>query len=476
MTESYAGSAICVAGIGVSGGAAARALTEGSARVTVVDERDGPREQEVAAALERLGASVRLGKGATADLPDGVELVVTSPGWRPDAPMLRAALDRGIEVVGEPELAWRLRPEPPRTPDARRTEWLGVTGTNGKTTTVGMLASILQAAGYRTTAAGNVGAPLVDAVLADPAYDVIAVEMSSFQLHWSSQLSFDSAVVLNLAPDHLDWHGSLDAYAAAKSRIYRGSREQLFNADDPATEALLPPRGDDRCAHGFSITRRADFCIEDGVLVDRTTSGHQLAAVDDIVLPGPHNLANALAAAGLARLLSLRSDFEVPPAAVREGLRVFRPGEHRNQLVATAGGVAYVDDSKATNPHAAAASLSAYDRVVWIAGGLLKGAAVDELVAAHARRLRAVVLIGRDRAQLASALARHAPDVPVVDVAATETGAMRTAVRTAAGLATPGDTVLMAPAAASMDMFVDYADRGAQFAAAAREVAEDRAP
>ena len=474
MSESFAGRSVCVAGIAVSGAAAARVLAARDARVTVVDERDGPREQEAATALERQGAQVRLGQGATAALPDGTDLVVTSPGWRPEAPLLRAALDRRTEVIGEPELAWRLQDEPFRVP------WLGVTGTNGKTTTVGMLASILQAAGYRTVAAGNVGAPLVDAVLADPPYDVIVAEMSSFQLHWASRLEFDSATVLNVAPDHLDWHGSFDAYATAKGKIFTGTREQLFNADDPVTVSLLPPPGDLRCAHSFSATQPADFCVEGGVLLDRVSGvaaaadralgGSELARVDDVTLPGSHNVANALAAAGLARLLALRSDFDVPPAAVRAGLRAFRPGGHRNELVATTGGVAYVDDSKATNPHAADASLTAYDHVVWLAGGLLKGADVDGLVATHARRLRGAVLFGRDREQIRVALARHAPDVPVVEVPSTDTGAMRAAVREAAGLARPGDTVLLAPAAASMDMFRDYQQRGEQFAAAVREL------
>ena len=460
MTAAYAGRRVCVAGIALSGAAAARALLGQDARVTVVDERDGPREQDVAAALEGLGAAVRLGPGAAAEPPDGTDLVVTSPGWRPDAPLLRAALGAGVEVIGEPELAWRLRPAASRVP------WLGVTGTNGKTTTVGMLAAILQAAGYRATAAGNVGAPLVDAVLADPPYDVIVAELSSFQLHWASRLEFDSAAVLNVAPDHLDWHGSFEAYAAAKGRIYAGSREQLFNADDPVTESLLPPAGDARCAHGFSITGPADFCVEAGVLLDRTTGPHELAAVTDLALPGPHNLANALAAAGLARLLGLRMDFEVPPSAVRDGLRGFRPGAHRSALVASVDGVDYVDDSKATNGHAAAASLAAYPSVVWVAGGLLKGARVDDVVAAHAGRLRAAVLLGRDRAVVREALARHAPDVPVVEVTSTDTGVMVEVVAAARRLAHPGDTVLLAPAAASMDLFTDYAARGDAFAAA----------
>ena len=180
---------------------------------------------------------------------------------------------------------------------------------------------------------------------------------------------------------------------------------------------------------------------------------------------GPHNVANALAAAALARA------YGVPADAVRAGLRGFVPDRHRNERVAEVAGVRYVDDSKATNPHAAAASLAAYPRVVWVAGGLLKGAPVDELVASVAGRLAGAVLLGADRTALRAAIARHAPDLPVVEVDRTDDGAMSEVVRAAAALARPGDTVLLAPAAASMDMFRDYGARGDAFAAAVRALA-----
>jgi len=174
----------------------------------------------------------------------------------------------------------------------------------------------------------------------------------------------------------------------------------------------------------------------------------------------PHYVANALAAAALARA------YGVEPVAVRDGLRAFRPDPHRIAEVATVGGVRYVDDSKATNPHAAAASLAAFEHVVWVAGGLLKGADIDDLVASVTTRLRGVVLLGQDRSRIAEALARHAPDVPVVDVSSTETDVMDTVVQEAASLARPGDVVLLAPAAASMDMFASYSARGDAFAEA----------
>jgi UDP-N-acetylmuramoylalanine--D-glutamate ligase len=328
-----------------------------------------------------------------------------------------------------------------------------------------MLESILRSAGLRAVAAGNVGLPLVTAVRTRPPYDVLAVELSSFQLHWSSSLRMRAAAVLNVAEDHLDWHGSMRDYAADKAKIWAGSGCAVVNLDDAWSVRLadgLEPRV------GFTLGEPDDdgFGVRDGWLV--APGGHVLLPVADLPVPGPHNVANALAAAALARA------YGVADAAIAEGLRRFAPGHHRNEVVAVVDGVSYVDDSKATNPHAAAASLAAYPSVVWVAGGLLKGADVEPLVADHAGRLRAAVLIGRDRERIVEALARHAPDVPVVEVAATDTDGMADAVRLAAQLARPGDTVLLAPAAASMDMFRDYAERGERFAAAARALAGSR--
>ena len=378
------GTRVCVAGLGVTGPSAVRALLAQGAHVVAVDGRDGDRERALADELRAAGAEVRLGDGDT--LPDGVALVVTSPGWRPDAPLLAAAAAREVPVWGDVELAYRLRPA--------GQEWLGVTGTNGKTTTVQMLASILRAAGHRAVATGNVGFPVLDAVLADPPYDVLAVEVSSFQLHWTSTVEFISGAVLNIAPDHLDWHGSLEAYAADKALVWRSDWYAVYNADDPIVSALVAPIAD---TQSFSLraTPRAGFALVGDQLVDRgigTDPGEQVERVPDggvvlaeradIPVPGLHNVANALAAAALARSLHSATGgrLAVHPADVRAGLRAFDPGAHRIAHVATVDGVEYVDDSKATNAHAAAASLSAYPSVVWVAGGLAKGATFDELV------------------------------------------------------------------------------------------------
>jgi UDP-N-acetylmuramoylalanine--D-glutamate ligase len=479
----YKGLRAAVAGLGVSGISAARVLHRLGAEVTVVDGGDSPALRERAVALEAEGVAVRLGGEHGALLPAGTRLVVTSPGWPPSSALFAAAEAAGVPVWGDVELAWRLRRPLPATGEPA--PWLAVTGTNGKTTTVQMLASILTAAGKRTAAVGNVGVSVLDAVLAgfdgpedtEEPYDVLAVELSSYQLHWAPSLRPFSAVVLNLAPDHLDWHGSMEAYAADKGRIYEGNQVAcVYNTADPATERLVREADVEPGCRAVGFTLGApglsQLGVVEGLLVDRAFvadrqhSAAELAAVGDVRPPAPHNIANALAAAALARA------YGVEPRAVRDGLRAFHPDAHRIAEVAEVDGVTWIDDSKATNTHATAASLAAYRPVVWIAGGLAKGASFDELVRDAADRLRGVVLIGADRALIREALARHAPDVPVIEPAPGETGAvaMAATVRAAAGLALPGDTVLLAPACASMDMFTNYGERGDLFAAAVREL------
>ncbi|WP_130796948.1 UDP-N-acetylmuramoyl-L-alanine--D-glutamate ligase [Streptomyces otsuchiensis] len=474
---------VTVAGLGVSGASAARALAAAGARVTVVDGGTGPRPREAADRLTGPVAEggacpaveVRLGDGAT--LPEGTDLVVTSPGWKPGSPLFAAAEAAGVEVIGDVELAWRLRrPAADGTPPA---DWLVVTGTNGKTTTVQMLASILGAAGLRTAAVGNIGTPIIDVVLSGEPYDVLAVELSSYQLHWAPSPRAHSAAVLNLAPDHLDWHGTMAAYAADKGRAYTGNRVAcVYNAADPATEELVRAADVTEGARAIGFTLGtpgpSQLGVVEGLLVDRAfvpdrqRAAAELASTEDVRPAAPHNIANALAAAALARA------YGVEPVAVRDGLRAFRPDAHRIAHVADVDEVAYVDDSKATNTHAAEASLAAYRPIVWIAGGLAKGASFDDLARLAKDRLRAAVLIGAERHLIAEALARHAPDVPVSDLDRTDTGAMQAAVREAARLARPGDTVLLAPACASMDMFTNYNERGDAFAAAVHDLAAGR--
>ncbi len=466
-----AGRHICVAGLGITGQSVIELLAGQGAVVAAVDSRDDAERRQVAAGLEQGGIEVRLGPahlGPEALVPPGTDLVITSPGLRPDTPLLARAVAAGIEVIGDVELAWRLRPV---LPDGTRQQWLGITGTNGKTTTVRMLAAMLAAAGHRSIAAGNVGTPILDAVTDPQPYPVVAVELSSFQLYWSSTVTPLAAVVLNIAGHHLDWHDDIESYAAAKSKIYAPGTIAICNADDPRTVAMAAAAGSlsRRVAFRLGPPGPGELGVAEGWLTDRAFSAGAvpLAPASAVRPPAPHNVADALAAAALARA------YGDPPGAVSGGLAAFQPEPHRIAEVGVIGGVAYVDDSKASNPAAAAASIAAFGSIVWIAGGLCRAtdADLDELVAAARPRLRGAVLLGADRARFARALARHAHDVQVFEVAGTDTGVMDLVVAQAARMAQPGDTVLLAPAAQSFDMFRDYPARGEAFAASVARLA-----
>jgi UDP-N-acetylmuramoylalanine--D-glutamate ligase len=471
------GARVLVVGARVTGRAILSALTPLGVLADLTDDNpmalepfafDGVRVIDADAAAQRVGEYA---------------LVVISPGLPPTAPIPVAAASAGVPVWGDVELAWRLdrsgRYGPPR-------KWLVVTGTNGKTTTTSMLQAMLTADGRRSLLCGNIGSPVLD-VLGEPS-ELLAVELSSYQLFWSSSLRPDAGVVLNIAEDHLDWHGSMDHYIGAKARALDG-RVAVVGFDDPIAAGLLDGAGAAvRVGFGLGDPAPGMLGVRDGMLIDRAFGADvPLAPVDSIAVAGPIGVLDALAAAALARAV------DVAPEAIAKALDQFEVGRHRAEVVAvTDDGITWVDDSKATNPHAAEASMQAYPRVVWVAGGLLKGASVDELVARNANRLVGAVLIGRDRALVARALSRHAPDVPVVEVVTGEdagvhetTGSsvthvtnesgepigsrvMAAVVEAARHLATPGDAVLLAPAGASFDQFTGYADRGDQFAAAIR--------
>ena len=465
-----------VLGAGIVGFAAADTLVELGCEVLVVaasvtDERAG--------LLDVIGARVQLGDDAAqrdALAAFGPELVVVSPGYHPDVPALTWAAGAGTAVLGDVELAWRLRDKVGAPAD-----WVTITGTNGKTTTTQLTTAMLQQDGRRARACGNIGSPVLDAIREPDGWDVLVVELSSYQLHWMERVSPAASTCLNIADDHLDWHGSAEAYRAAKGRVYERTRLAcVYNVEDPATEQLVRDADVvEGCrAIGFSrgVPAVSELGVVEEVLVDRAfleqrrTSALELTtlhALDAAGLAAPHVVADVLAAAALARALG------VPPAAIRDALDVFRLDAHRIQPVALDGEVRFVDDSKATNPHAAAASLGAYERVVWIAGGLTKGVDVGPLVESAASRLSGVVLIGADPADFVAALDRHAPGVPVAVVPPVDTDrVMPLAVQAARGFAQAGDVVLLAPAAASMDQFVDYADRGRRFADAVRAALE----
>ncbi|MEO3759112.1 UDP-N-acetylmuramoyl-L-alanine--D-glutamate ligase [Mycobacterium sp. B14F4] len=472
------GARVLVTGAGITGRSVSAVLEPTGVRLTICD--DDP------LALQRLvtPATVVTTEEARAHIGD-YALVVTSPGFSPDTPVLAAAAAAGVPIWGDVELAWRLDAAswfgPPR-------RWLVVTGTNGKTTTTSMLHAMLVAAGRRAVLCGNIGNPVLD-VLAQPS-ELLAVELSSFQLHWAPSVRPDAGVVLNVAEDHLDWHGSMAAYARDKARVLDG-RVGVVGLDDPVAAGLLDTAAAD-VRVGFRLGEPGDgeLGVVDGTLVDNAF-GDRVALAEAATIPvaGPVGVLDALGAAALARAAG------VTPEPIARALAGFEVGRHRAEVVGMVDGVTYIDDSKATNPHAAQASIAAYPRVVWIAGGMLKGASVAELLAGVRNRLVAAVLIGRDRAVVAEALARHAPDVPVVEVVTGEdfgvqgtTGAnvspvtrviqlpggpdgdaiMAAVVGAARDLARPGDAVLLAPAGASFDQFTGYSHRGDAFAAAVR--------
>ena len=472
------GAPVLVAGGGVTGRAVLAALTRFGAAPTLCDDDPATLRQYAEDGVATVTAST-----AARQISE-YALVVTSPGFSPATPLLAAAATAGVPIWGDVELAWRLDAAGHYGPPRR---WLVVTGTNGKTTTTSMLHAMLTAGGQSSLLCGNIGSPVLD-VLDQPA-DLLAVELSSFQLHWAPSLRPEAGVVLNIAEDHLDWHATMAEYTAAKARALDG-RVAVVGLDDARAAALLPSAAAP-VRVGFRLGEPAggELGVRDGQLVDRAFADDlALLPAESIPVPGPVGVLDALAAAALARSVG------VPPEAIGTAITSFRVGRHRAEVVAVADGITYVDDSKATNPHAAQASVLAYPRVVWVAGGLLKGTSVDAEVARMASRLVGAVLIGRDRAQVAEALSRHAPDVPVVQVVTGEdagmhatpevsgadvtevrhsggdlgTRVMTAAVAAARDLAKPGDTVLLAPAGASFDQFTGYADRGDTFAAAVR--------
>ncbi|MEO8908014.1 MAG: UDP-N-acetylmuramoyl-L-alanine--D-glutamate ligase [Microbacteriaceae bacterium] len=475
----WSGLRVAVLGLGVTGFAAADTLAELGAEVLVVAASADEHHTRL---LSVIGAELLT--QPERDIPPtrliefDPELIIVSPGFHPDHPILQWAAAAPIAVWGDIELAWRLR-DKVGTP----AEWITVTGTNGKTTTVQLTASMLVAAGVRAAPCGNIGVPVLDAVRDPNGFDALVVELSSFQLHWVNRnngghLSPYASACLNIADDHIDWHGSREAYAKAKGAVYANTRVAcVYNKSDPATERLVRDADvvDGARAIGFDlgIPGPSDLGIVDGILCDRAfvedraTSAVELTTLDALRAVGlgaPHIVANILAASALAR------SYGVEPGVIRQVLNEFRLDAHRIQVVVSAHDITWVDDSKATNPHAAAASLNAYPSVVWVAGGLLKGVDVDRLVADQVARLRAAVLIGADRDALRAAFRRHAPALPIFEVDADETGdVMLAAVGLAAQVAQAGDTVLLAPAAASMDQFTDYAERGRLFARAVHD-------
>lgn len=475
----WRGLRVVVLGLGVTGFSVADTLAELGATVLVVAK--GATEERTAM-LEVIGASLVLQPDADL-VPLSVEafdpeLVIASPGYPLDHSLLRWAQARSVPVWGDIELAWRVRDKLGDPAD-----WIAVTGTNGKTTTVQLVTHLLESSGLRAAAVGNIGIPVLDAIRYPAGFDVFVVELSSFQLHWMPRtgpgaIAPAASAVLNIADDHLDFHGSREAYAEAKGTVYWNTRLAcVYNRADEATMHLVEEaevqEGCRAISFGLDTPGPSDLGMVGDIIVDRAFLPDRHKAALELTTHGelaeaglasPHMVANVLAAAALVRAVGMNAE------SVRSGLATFRVDHHRTETVAEASGVTWVDDSKATNPHAADAALKSFPSVVWIVGGLLKGVDIAPLVQQHARRLKGAVVIGVNRQPVVEAFGRHAPEVPLIEVDATDTGeVMPHAVRVAGGMASQGDTVLMAPAAASMDQFTDYADRGDRFARAVEE-------
>ncbi|HMC78992.1 MAG TPA: UDP-N-acetylmuramoyl-L-alanine--D-glutamate ligase [Acidimicrobiia bacterium] len=434
-----------VVGLGVTGEAVARRLAA-DGPVTVVDDNpSGPGFAERAAALAALGVTVVGAPAAEqlAALIAAADLVVPSPGVPESHPVYGLAGRAGVPLRSEIELAGAA---------ARRgLPLVAVTGTNGKTTVTTLVAAMLTAEGLRAVAAGNIGRPLLEAVHDD--VDVVVAEVSSFQLRFTEQFRPRVAVFLNVAEDHLDWHPTFEYYVAAKARIFAnqaGDDLLVFNADDEAV-AGVAERAPARSVAFTLRSGRDAWRVEGDGLV--RPDGARFMSVAELARAGPHDVANALAAAAVAADLGTSDD------ALRSVLGSFAGLPHRVTPVGQSGGVTFVDDSKATNPHAALAALAGFDSVVLLAGGRNKGLDLGVL-RREAGRIRAVVAIGEAAGEVEACFAGLRP--------VRRAGSMAEAVRLGAELARPGDTVLLSPACASFDWYSGYAARGDDFA---REVA-----
>jgi len=455
MTINFSGSRILILGAGVTGLVVARSLSKRGALISIADDQIS----------EVDGFDVA--PSNSYDVKN-FDAVMVSPGWKSNHSVISESISAGIKIMNEIDLAWSLRAD--LAPNQR---WIALTGTNGKTTTVEMTAAMLREGGISAIACGNVGTTVLESVESSENYDVLVVELSSFQLHWLREATFVAVAILNIAPDHVDWHGDFETYATAKFSILDRASTGIFNAGDG--EVLT------RAAHWqgrkvfFSLDTPApgEMGVVEELLVDRAfvadpQEAAMIAEVLEVVPTVPHSVSNALAAAGLARTVGV--DHE----AIRRAIKSFKPGRHRIETILEKDGITWINDSKATNPHAAAASLLGTLSAIWIAGGLAKGAQMDQLIERCKSRIKAAILIGTDRDLIATELRRQLPEVEIVyietDSAYVKGGAsnslMEAVVSAAKSRAIAGDTVLLAPACASMDQFISYADRGDRFASA----------
>ena len=450
---------LLVLGGGVTGRSVAQVLSNMGAEVSLYDENENSTFEFNRVTINELS---NINWAAA----------VVSPGWRPSHPVIADLRNREIPLLNEIDLAWEIKQQV-----APEQKWLAITGTNGKTTTVELTESILKAAGINAFACGNVGTPVIDAVTSEQKYDYLILELSSFQLHWSESAEFVAGSILNIALDHIDWHGSFAEYAKSKLDLLSRSVTAILNGDDAAVVEGSQHWQGRKVFYTLQTPKPGEIGLVEDLLVDRSfvvdpMEAAMICELTEVQPTAPHSVSNALAAAGLARAIGVEHE------VIRSAIKKFRPGRHRIELVLEQNGIRWIDDSKATNPHAAQASVMSELSVVWIAGGLAKGAEMSDLIAQVGSRLRAVVLIGTDRELIAHELQSNFPNVSIVrvdpqpghDRGSADNEFMNQIVTEAKQLAQKGDAVLLAPACASMDQFLSYGDRGDRFAKSVREI------
>ncbi len=392
----------------------------------------------------------------------GVGLAIVSPGWRVDHPLISLVRGAGIEMISEIDLAWKVKQQ--ICPNQR---WIALTGTNGKTTTVQMLESMLIESGINAKACGNLGYTAIEAVVNSSA-DILALELSSFQLEWSNLAHFEAGAILNIAEDHIDWHQSFEKYLAAKLKISQLADLVILNKDDQHLAKSGKTLSKPITWISLQVPSKGEIGLVENLIVDRAfikDDAEALFEISDVTPSVGHNVSNAMAAATLARSVGAKSD------AIANALRNFKLDHHRLEVVHKSGGITFINDSKATNPHAAIAALYSQMESIWIAGGLAKGAAMDELAQRCKNRIKAAILIGSDAPIIKEALLKQAPNLAIytTDLNLKGMDVMRSVMSIVKEIAVSGDVVLLAPACASMDQFKNYADRGESFTAAAKQ-------
>lgn len=442
----FAGKKVLILGGGVTGSAVAKIIEQLGSSVRIADEKPLP----------------DFSNHPITDLTNlNYDFAVVSPGWKPDHPLVKALTNAKITITNEIDIAWHFR-----NLHRPNQKWVAITGTNGKTSTTELAASMINAAGVSASACGNVGTTVIETVWSETKYEVLVLELSSFQIHWMQDPEFSAVAILNIADDHTDWHGSFEAYTQAKIKLLAHTDIGIINGQDQHLVQAITNWTGQKIYFGLDTPAKGQMGLVEELLIDRAfvadpNEAAEICQLNEVQPTVPHAVANTLAAAAIARAVG--ADL----ASIQMAIRDFKPGRHRIELALEKNGIRWVNDSKATNPHAAQASLFAATSSIWIAGGLAKGANFESLIEKSKSRIKAALLIGTDRELIAKELEKHGIEYYRID----GENVMEAAVKKAAQIAEPGDTVLLAPACASMDQFKNYSDRGDQFIAAVKKYA-----